>query len=199
MKPKAGVFALREARAFSRVRFESLGLLDSAPEDARWVGTEAVVLGDSERAEVFMQDPETERAIRVVKVFAEGDVWHFGDDTRVVETMPPTRAGYPAQLVKLAADGTVVRRNNEGLIQWQNDTPDFIWDCEELHSAVAGLTDPEVAVETLVLAMAVAPPDVLPILQGALAQQYSAVLDFYEEFGDKVPKWLREDRSTPAP
>ena len=170
-------FPLSDAKTWSKVRIEALGVLDTGPEDLKLLGQEVVVFGEEEAADTFARNPKNGKPIRTNLVFINDHTWRLGGDSLVCETFHPTPAGSPEELSQLAEEGTHIRTANEGGIQFQNDTPDFIWEQIELYSAVTGLVDPEIGVEIILHAISVAPKDVLPILYAALAQRYEESLN----------------------
>ena len=180
---------LRKARPLSKVRVETLGLLDTRP-DLGCLGGEFVVLGDADSLDIFMRDPETGRRIKGFKIWSEGSgVCLIGGDTKVTETVAPQPAGHPEKIAKLATDGQRIVASTDETICWEGDTHPFIWECSELYTAVVGTTDAEIGLETLLYAVPVAPAEILPTLHAALARSYDDVLDFYERFNDPLPRW----------
>lgn len=181
-------FPLREAEVWSKVLIEQLGLLDTSPEDMEMLGTEVVMLGEKEPADTLVLDPMTGRPISLFLV-ANGNVTHrLGGDTLVTQSFPATPAGHPRELAKLAVEGTQMPLADD-VVQFQDDIPDFIWEPVELYSAVVGLVDAEVAVDTLLRAISVAPREVLPTLHAALAMRYDETMSFYEDTRSAPTEW----------
>ena len=180
---------LRKAKTWSKVRIEKLGLLDTNPRDVDYIGKEVVVFGMKRPAGKYVLDPENGKPIRTTVVYFDNDVWQFGGDTIVRETVPRAPAGHPKEIAKLAIDGTQVSLASEGFVQFQNETPNFIWEQSLLDSAVGGTCDAEHAVEILLYAISVAPDEVLPILYASLAQQYDQTMRYYKNSKQESPKW----------
>ena len=190
MTPEAQLVPLRKARQWSKVRVEKLGLLDTEPEDALMMNEVVVVLGDKEEAETFVRDPETAKPIKLFRLWSStAGIWQLGGDAVVREVVPAQPAGHPREISKQAIDNVTVRPGNDGPLQFQNGLHDFIWDANDLYSAVVPLEDAESAVETLLYAIPVAPVEVLPQLYAALARNYENVLEFYEAHGGVPPTW----------
>ena len=185
-----GQIPLRKALPWSKVRVETLGLLDTSPEDFDRIGGEFVVLGDDENFDTFMRDPETGRRIKGFKVWSEASgVCLLGGDTKVTETVSRRPAAHPEAVASRAIDGQVIVKSTGDVIRWQGETHPFIWECAELDTAVDGTTDSESGLETLLYAIPVAPEEILPVLHAAFARSYDDVLDYYETFNDPLPRW----------
>lgn len=186
------LITLDQAKTWSKVSIENLGLLDTEPKDLEMLGKEVVVLGEAEAADTFVLDPNSGKPIRTILTFLDGETWRLGGDILVKETFPARPAGHPQTLSRTAQSGTIIRSSNEGVIQFQNETPDFIWEQVDLYSAVNGLVDPEIAVEEIIYSISVAPIDVAPILFAALAQRFSELEELSESNRIPMPKWDSE-------
>ena len=184
-----GLFPLKDANTWSKVSIEQLGLLDSDARDLEILGREVVVLGVEEAADTFVEDPNSGKPIRLILIYVDGETWRLGGDSLVRETFPSRPAGHPETLSIKARSWTTIRSSNEGVIQFQNDTPDFIWEQVDLYSAVTGVLDPEIAVDELIFAISVAPENVLPILFAALAQRFSELREISESNKVPMPIW----------
>lgn len=182
-------FQLCEAKNWSKVRIQELGLLDNTDQDREFLGKEVVVLGEEEAADTFVRNPKDGKPIRTTLVFADGDTWRLGGDCLVCETFQPRPAGNPNEISQLAKDGTLIRKPDEGVIQFQDDMPSFIWEQMDLYSAVVGTVDAEFAIEEILYAISVAPEEVLPTLYAALAQRYFETLHYHEENNQDPPLW----------
>lgn len=182
-------FQLCEAKNWSKVRIQELGLLDDTDQDKEFLGKEVVVLGEEEAADTFVRDPKDGKPIHTTLVFADGDTWRLGGDCLVCETFQPRPAGNPKEISQLAKDGTLIRKPDEGFIQFQDDMHSFIWEQMDLYSAVAGTVDAEFAIEDILYAIPVAPEEVLPTLYAALAQRYFETIHYYEENSQDPPLW----------
>ena len=175
-----------------------LGRLDTEAEDQLLVDTEVVVYAESAAPDVFMKDPVTSKPLKLWKVWSESQgVHYFGGDTEVVITSEPRPAGHPAEIAKLAVDGTRIVEPQDGAIRIQGETHDFIWESDALDGAVTPYHDAEVALETLLYAISVAPAETLAVLHAALARSYFDVLDFYEKFGEPCPEWTEDGYRKP--
>lgn len=182
-------FQLCEAKTWSKVHIQELGVLDTSDQDKQFLGKEVVVLGEEEAADTFFLNPKNGKPIRTTLVFTDGEVWRLGGDCLVFETFQAKPAGNPKEIAKLAKDGNLIRKPNEGVIQFQDDMPSFIWEQKGLYSAVVGTVDAEFAIEDILYAISVAPEEVFPTLYAALAQRYFETLDYYEETNQDPPLW----------
>lgn len=190
-------FQLCEATTWSKVRIEELGLLVTSDQDKELLGKEVVVLGEEETAETFVRNPKNGKPIRTILVFVDGDLWRLGGDSLVCETFQAKPAGNPKEIAKQAIDGTLIRKPNEGVIQFQNEMPSFIWEQMDLYSAVVGIVDAEFAIEDILYAIPVAPEEVLPILYAALSQRFSELEELSESNQIPMPKWDSEGYKQP--
>lgn len=164
---------LSTAKTWSKVRIDKLGLLDSSHEDLKLLGEEVIFLDEKEPADTLFINPIDGKPIETFLLYVNGFTHRLGGDSLVTLTFEPTPAGTPEELSKLAQNGTVIRKADEGEFQFQNDLHPFIWEQVDLYSAVTGILDSDFAMEILSFAISVAPKETLQTLYAAFAQRYS--------------------------
>ncbi len=165
---------LRDVATFSRVRFLTFGSVDEVDADPSAVDNVAVVWTGLTRDENQFATVE----IRGVIDRHCGLVW-LPEDAEVEVVAGPQYAGQPEELIKLAVPVAAPSGSRgEGMVT-PDGWPDLIWSSEVVFSPVQGWDDPELSVETLMCALAVAPEQDQPtrmMLLAALKARYAKVV-----------------------
>ncbi len=165
---------LREVPTFARVQILDFGSLEETASDSFFIDDVAAIWTRGENASNIFSTVE----VRGLIDHHAGLSWLPGDATvRVVEG--PKYAGQPEDLVLEARPVEAPAGSQGGGMVTPEGWPDLIWRSDIVFSPVQGWSDPELSVEVLLCALAVAPdndPLLRPMLLAALKARYAKVL-----------------------
>ena len=163
---------LAQAATFSQVRITDPGSIGDIGGELSAVDVEVAIWTRCARP----VNPFATVDIRGVADSAGGLIWLPGD-AEVQVARGPRYAGPPEDLAKLATR-VEAPEGSKGALKTADGWPPLIWGSDIVLSAVQGWNDPELAVETLMCAIAVAPdrdPLLRPMLLAGLRAQLSAL------------------------
>lgn len=121
------------------------------------------------------------------------------EDTEIEIVDMPRYAGQPEDLVR-RAQPVAAPAGSKGVVKTADGWPDLIWRSDMVFSPVQGWSVPEIAVEVLLCALAVAPdedPALVPMLLAALAARYARVVKDPRTYPASRYPW--RGRSAPGP
>jgi hypothetical protein len=169
---------LDQTPVFCVARVTALGSLDTSDQDAEMLGATIVPWTDLRHS----NDVFAEVDVRGVLVPPATEFRWLSGDAEVEITQPPRYAGLPEQLVAQARPVQSPAGVNGGTMPGLTfDTPEgwhpLIWDSNTLFSAIRGWTDPEISVQIILCALAVAPDDgdLRSMLLAGLKARYARV------------------------
>lgn len=189
---------LRRMRAdevphFSRARVVALGSLDTSPEDADLLGATIITWTQLDTSsEIFAEvdirgviDPNNELR------------WLSGD--AMLEVIDwPRYADQPENLIAQAGpmqtpSGVASAAFGGGSMDTSEGWNPLIWQSQPLYAAIRPIVDYEIAVETLLCALAVAPEigDLRPTLLAGLRARYAKVARDTRTYPPARYPWLR--------
>ena len=164
---------LSEVHTFSRVRVRDAGSVD---------GIEGTPPNLNEVLTVWTSCTSDENPFVTVEIRgvfgADGELAWLPDDAEVDVVEPVRYAGQPEELIKQVVP-VAAPVGSKGVMKTPEGWPELIWLSDIVHSPVQGWTDPEIAVEVLMCALAVAPatdPALRPILLAGLNARYAKLV-----------------------
>ncbi|WP_137145099.1 hypothetical protein [Mycolicibacterium sp. CR10] len=163
---------------FSRVRVTALGSLDTSAEDAKLLGATVVPWTDLRQSDDVFAEVDVRGTITPPSTKLR---WLSGDaEVEIIER--PRYAGMPDELAASAQPlQSPAGVNGSVMAGLTFDTPKgwhpLIWDSNTLFSAIRGWKDPEISVQIILCALAVAPDDgdLRPMLLAGLKARYARV------------------------
>jgi hypothetical protein len=167
-----------ETPIFSVARVTALGSLDTRARDAELLGATIVPWTDLRKS----NDVFAEVDVRGVLISPTTELRWLSGDAEVEIVQRPRYAGLPEELVPEAGPMQSPAGVNGGVLPGLTfDTGEgwhpLIWDSNTLYSAIRGWSDPEISVQIILCALAVAPDDddLRPMLLAGLKARYARV------------------------
>jgi hypothetical protein len=182
---------LADVSTFARVRVRDFGTVD---------GIEGIPHTIDDVMTVWTQCTSDENpfvTVRIRGVINNGELAWLPEDAEVEVVEGPRFAGQPEDLITQARP-IAAPEGSKGVMKTADGWPDLIWNSDIVHSPVQGWTDPEIAVEVLMCALAVAPehdPDLRPMLLAALKARYAKLAKDPDTYPPSAYPW--RGRTTP--
>lgn len=184
---------LDECPYFCRVKVTALGSLDTEEEDRALLGETIIPWTGMEESDDIFAEVE----VRGVVTPTNG-LWGLSGDAEVEVIDPPRYAGQPEDLVPQAQripspEGVKGKKLGGMRVETPEGWHPLIWKCDRLHSAIRGWSDPESSVESILVALAVAPDidDLRPTLLAGLKARYARVKRLPEVYPPARYPWRR--------
>jgi len=192
---KAASVRLDKTPVFSVARVTDLGSLDTGAKDAELLGATVVPWTDLRQS----NDVFAEVNIRGVLTSPTTELRWLSGDAEVEIVQRPRYAGLPEDLVAEARSMQSPTGVNGGAMPGLTfDTAEgwhpLIWESNTLYSAIRGWSDPEISVQIILCALAVAPDedDLRPILLAGLKASYARVTREPNVFPPAQYPWRRQ-------
>jgi hypothetical protein len=176
---KAASVRLDKTPVFCVARVRDLGSVDTGAKDAELLSATIVPWTDLRQG----NDVFAEVTIRGVLTSPTTELRWLSGDAEVEIVQRPRYAGRPEDLV---AEATPLQSptgvNGGAMPGLRFDTAEgwhpLIWESNTLYSAIRGWSDPEISVQIILCALAVAPDedDLRPILLAGLKARYARVM-----------------------
>ncbi|MEE6263502.1 hypothetical protein [Plantactinospora sonchi] len=179
---------------FSRVRITGPGPTGRSDDGSPAIGDVVTVW----TRRVSDENPFALVELRGVVHGRRGLVW-LPEDAEVEVVEPPRYAGRPEDLVTQARP-VKAPEGSKGVMKTAEGWPELIWQSDIVFSPVQGWDDPEIAVEVLLCALAVAPdddPQLRPMLLAALAARYARLQRDPRTY--PVARYPWRNRTAPGP
>ncbi|MCU1698973.1 MAG: hypothetical protein JWR34_5036 [Mycobacterium sp.] len=169
---------LDKTPVFCVARVTALGSLDATPNEGELLGATIMPWTDLRQS----TDVFAEVDVRGVLTPPSTELCWLSGDAEVEVVQRPRYAGLPEDLVAQATPTQSPAGVNGGVMPGLTfDTAEgwhpLIWDSNTLFSAIRGWTDPELSVQIILCALAVAPDDsdLRPMLLAGLKARYARV------------------------
>jgi hypothetical protein len=192
---KAASVRLDKTPVFSVARVTDLGSLDTGAKDADLLGATIVPWTDLRQS----NDVFAEVNIRGVLTSPTTELRWLSGDAEVEIVQRPRYAGLPEDLLAEARPMQSPTGVNGGAMPGLTfDTAQgwhpLIWDSNTLYSAIRGWSDPEISVQIILCALAVAPDedDLRPMLLAGLKDRYARVTREPNVFPPAQYPWRRQ-------
>lgn len=182
---------LADVSTFARVSVRDFGTID---------GIEGIPHTIDDVVTVWTQCTNDENpfvTVQIRGVISNGELEWLPEDAEVDVVEGPRFAGQPEELVREARP-IAAPEGSKGLMKTPDGWPDLIWNSDIVYSPVQGWEDPELAVEVLMCALAVAPeqdPDLRPMLLAALKARYAKLRRDPDTYPPAAYPW--RGRTTP--